>query len=611
MHSVNAGADSCECAQPSHRDRMISAGGASPPAEWYRQMRSSIASVIPTPVDPRTSPRRVTAASAGIPATTASTTASTAGWYQSLGRSHTFSTLAVRHCSRRAGDREASGTRSSLVTVNGTPVRRHHDAICPSQCSPGYRYEPIHEVKRADPACCLRDRSHRMAMSLHGVWSPTSSDAELIAAVRGGDSVAFGQLYERHSAAARAVARQYSNSPADAEDVVSDAFAKVFTILQGGGGPDVAFRAYLFTVVRRVAIASLGAGRRVQPTDDLAQYEGSIGSEAGVDEPAMAGFERGVVAKAYDSLPERWQAVLWYTEVEGLQPAQIGPILGLTANGVAELAYRAREGLRQAYLQNHLTTVKDESCRAVSDKLGAYVRGGLAKREQALVDQHLDECPKCRGLVLELADVNHGMRVVIAPLVLGLAGLAALQQGLPFASAAAGAGAAGAAGGGSAGAGAGVGSGVGVSSGVGSGGGMFGAGASGWLAAASQTAFPSVFAGASSYASVAAATASAGGAHDTLVGAGVGSTGAAGGGAGGSAGFGAIGAFFGSLPTGVLGVLVGGVVIAVGVVSAGALGVFSPGPGRQQGIVAELSPTPSGTTARSEERRVGKECRSR
>src|SRR5450756_395532 len=241
-------------------------------------------------------------------------------------------------------------------------------------------------------SCVLpTDRSHGMGTSLHGVWSATSSDAELIAAVRGGDSVAFGQLYQRHSGAARSVARQYSNSSQDAEDVVSDAFSKVFTVLQGGGGPDVAFRAYLFTVVRRVAIATLGAGKSVQPTDALTQYESSLGSEASVDEPALAGFERGVVARAYESLPERWQAVLWYTEVEGLQPAQIGPILGLTANGVAALAYRAREGLRQAYLQNHLTTVKDESCRAVSDKLGAYVRGGLAKR-QALVDQHLDEC---------------------------------------------------------------------------------------------------------------------------------------------------------------------------------------------------------------------------
>src|SRR5450830_1188912 len=383
-----------------------------------------------------------------------------------------------------------------------------------------------------------------MGVSFDGVWSPTSSDAELIAAVRGGDSVAFGQLYERHSAAARAVARQYTNSAADAEDVVSDSFAKVFTILQGGGGPDVAFRAYLFTVVRRVAIASLGAGKRVQPTDDLAQYEGSIGSQPGVDEPAIAGFERGVVARAYESLPERWQAVLWYSEVEGLQPAQIGPILGLTANGVAALAYRAREGLRQAYLQQHLTSVKDESCRAVSDKLGAYVRGGLAKREQALVDQHLDECAKCRGLVLELADVNHGMRAVIAPLVLGIAGLAALQHGLPFvgASAAVVAGGAGGAGGGAAGTGAGSGFGSGVGSGVGAGAGggagSFGTGSTAGLAAAAQSAAPAALAGASTYGSVASAA--------TVTGAG-----SAGLGVGGSAGIGTVGAFLGSLPTAV------------------------------------------------------------
>src|SRR5665811_4876 len=92
-------------------------------------------------------------------------------------------------------------------------------------------------------SCVLpTNRSHGMGTSLHGVWSATSSDAELIAAVRGGDSVAFGQLYQRHSGAARSVARQYSNSSQDAEDVVSDAFSKVFTVLQGAVGPAAALQ---------------------------------------------------------------------------------------------------------------------------------------------------------------------------------------------------------------------------------------------------------------------------------------------------------------------------------------------------------------------------------
>ena len=149
------------------------------------------------------------------------------------------------------------------------------------------------------------------------------------------------------------------------------------------------------------------------------------------EDPALAGFERGVVARAFHSLPERWQAVLWHTEVEGLSPAEIAPILGLTANGVAALAYRAREGLRQAYLQQHLQDPLDEGCRAVAGKLGSYVRGGLGTRETAQVEAHLEDCGTCRGLVLELGDVNHGMRAVIAPLVLGLVGLGALGVLLP------------------------------------------------------------------------------------------------------------------------------------------------------------------------------------
>jgi len=39
--------------------------------------------------------------------------------------------------------------------------------------------------------------------------------------------------------------------------------------------------------------------------------------------------------------------VLWHTEIEGARPAEVAALLGLTANGVAALAYRAPEGLRQ------------------------------------------------------------------------------------------------------------------------------------------------------------------------------------------------------------------------------------------------------------------------
>ncbi|CAM3423548.1 sigma-70 family RNA polymerase sigma factor [Isoptericola cucumis] len=250
------------------------------------------------------------------------------------------------------------------------------------------------------------------------------SDAELILEVRGGDLDAYGALFERHAAAARSVARQYARSAADADDLVSEAFHRVLDVLQHGGGPDATFRAYLLTVVRRLA-ADLAKGlQRTRPTDDEHTLDSGLDSVASTELPALASFERSVVRQAYEALPERWQAVLWYTEVEGRAPAEVAPILGLTPNGVSALAYRAREGLRVGYLQEHLTSAPSEGCRAVNPMLGSYVRGGLARREVAKVDAHVADCPECRALVLELSDVAHGMRAVVAPLIVGMAGMA-------------------------------------------------------------------------------------------------------------------------------------------------------------------------------------------
>ncbi len=45
-----------------------------------------------------------------------------------------------------------------------------------------------------------------------GIEDGVREDAELIAAVRGGDVVATGELYERHAGAALVVARRYTDS---------------------------------------------------------------------------------------------------------------------------------------------------------------------------------------------------------------------------------------------------------------------------------------------------------------------------------------------------------------------------------------------------------------
>ncbi|PFG36663.1 RNA polymerase sigma factor (sigma-70 family) [Flavimobilis soli] len=253
-----------------------------------------------------------------------------------------------------------------------------------------------------------------------------ASDAELITAVRQGDTAAFGALYERHAEAARRVAQRYVPAT-DADDVVAGAFEKVLGVLRAGKGPDVAFRAYLFTVVRRRAVEALEKARRTTATDDVDVFDSVVGPLASTEEPMLQGFEDRTVARAFESLPERWRTVLWYLDIEQQTPAAVAPALGMSANGVSALAYRAREGLRQAYLQAHLTTagVADD-CRAINEQLGSYARGGLARRETTRVEAHLDQCAVCRAAALELGDLAQGMRAVVAPLVLGTLGLGAL-----------------------------------------------------------------------------------------------------------------------------------------------------------------------------------------
>jgi RNA polymerase sigma factor (sigma-70 family) len=239
-------------------------------------------------------------------------------------------------------------------------------------------------------------------------------DAELISAVRGGDIDAYGQLFERHVDAARRLARQLVSS-GDVDDLVSDAFAKVLVVLQRGGGPDVAFRAYLLTAVRRLQVDRFRAGSRLQVTDDMEAFDPGVPFR----DTAVEGFENVAAARAFSSLPERWQAVLWHTEVEGQRPADVAVLLGMTPNSVSALAYRAREGLRQAFLTQHAAEIGDDTCRWTHEHLGAYVRDGLSRRDTTKVEHHVQECRTCAAIYLELTEVNSNLSAVLGPLLLG------------------------------------------------------------------------------------------------------------------------------------------------------------------------------------------------
>ena len=172
--------------------------------------------------------------------------------------------------------------------------------------------------------------------------SMPASDAELLNTIRSGDSAPFDLLRARHAAAARYLAAQLLSDPAAADATVELAFGRVLDAIRRGGGPTDAFRPYLLTAVRRAA-----AGSGPVPVDDQ-QLPDPGQLLAG---PAASRPGGSPVLQAFLSLPERWRAALWHTDIELATPAEAAPLLGLTAAGVLDLAGRARDGLARAYLQ--------------------------------------------------------------------------------------------------------------------------------------------------------------------------------------------------------------------------------------------------------------------
>ncbi|MFJ7181416.1 sigma-70 family RNA polymerase sigma factor [Streptomyces massasporeus] len=345
------------------------------------------------------------------------------------------------------GRNESSGGASGDATA-GVPVP-------PKVPSQGGRASVPPGGHPADSSVPARRDWHEDGVLLPPREMPPS-DADLIDRMRAGDDTAYEELYRRHAQAVRRYARTCCRDAHTAEDLTAEVFARMLQAVRGGAGPAHAVRAYLLTSVRRVAASWTRSARREQLVDDFAVFtaQSARGSdvsdddtlELGADVRAMHEAEQSMAMRAFRSLPERWQAVLWHTEIEDESPSEVATLFGLDANGTRVLASRAREGLKQAYLQAHVsaTLTADEECARYADQLGTYARGRLRTRAERGLRKHLEECARCRLAALQIEEVAGGIPAVVPVAVIGWFGAAGYAKAAGLI--AGGAGAAGAAG---------------------------------------------------------------------------------------------------------------------------------------------------------------------
>jgi DNA-directed RNA polymerase specialized sigma24 family protein len=150
----------------------------------------------------------------------------------------------------------------------------------------------------------------------------------------------FEELFAAHGAAVLAYALRRATPP-DAEDAVSETFVVAWRRLRDVPGMDTALP-WLYGVCRRVLANQRRGDRRRW---ELVQ---KVGRDAhGVVTPDLS--EPGPALIALARLRDDEQELLRLVAWEQLSHAEIGTVLGITANAVAIRLYRARQRFEQAF----------------------------------------------------------------------------------------------------------------------------------------------------------------------------------------------------------------------------------------------------------------------
>jgi RNA polymerase sigma-70 factor (ECF subfamily) len=174
-------------------------------------------------------------------------------------------------------------------------------------------------------------------------------DARRADRIRGGDATALGELYDRHAAAALAVAMRVVGGRAEAEDVVHDAFVAVWRKIDRFDAQRGSLRAWLLTVVRNRAIDRVRARRTAVDVDEaddrsLLRTGPNPTWEAALDRVAATDLRH-----AMEALPDEQRRAVELAYFEGYTYREVAEITGVppgTANGRLRLALaKLREAL--------------------------------------------------------------------------------------------------------------------------------------------------------------------------------------------------------------------------------------------------------------------------
>jgi RNA polymerase sigma-70 factor, ECF subfamily len=186
-------------------------------------------------------------------------------------------------------------------------------------------------------------------------------DAELVDEALGGNQLSFQLLVERYQDRIFGLARHYTKSAVEIEDIVQDTFLKTYRRLSTFQRQS-SFSTWLYRIAVNTALDFLKRMGRspVQAVEDpelsAAPSRAQAGSGVAVAAPD-ARLRREEVARitaeVLDELPEIFRTVLVLREFEDLSYQEMADVLGVSIGTVESRLFRARARFKEALLRLH------------------------------------------------------------------------------------------------------------------------------------------------------------------------------------------------------------------------------------------------------------------
>jgi RNA polymerase sigma-70 factor (ECF subfamily) len=249
---------------------------------------------------------------------------------------------------------------------------------------------------------------------------PRPPDAVLVRRLQQRDRTAWDELYTAYGRRLHAFAYRLAGNEHDAADLVQETFVRALPRLDELDPERVEIGPYLFATLRNLFLKEVERRGRQQPVEEVPEPDVPAPIEDDPERSLLLARQQEEVRAANARLAPRQRLVLALCELEDRSYAEIGELVGLNENAVAQLVFRARESLR---VELRLAQVDPDrlppECREFLPQLAAHLDGKLkgAKLEETLA--HLQGCERCQDALESMREAKRRYRTLL-PLATGL-----------------------------------------------------------------------------------------------------------------------------------------------------------------------------------------------